>query len=44
MELIPDKKEYAPGETVKLQVNVNRANATVLLFVRPTNGIYLPPK
>lgn len=44
VELIPDKREYAPGEKVKMQVNVNRANATVLLFIRPTNGIYLPPK
>jgi uncharacterized protein YfaS (alpha-2-macroglobulin family) len=44
VELIPDKPHYAPGDTVKLQVNVDRADATVLLFVRPTNGIYLPPK
>lgn len=44
VELIPDKQDYAPGETVKMQINVNRADATVLLFVRPTNGIYLPPK
>jgi alpha-2-macroglobulin len=44
VELIPEKREYAPGETVKLQVNVDRPDATVLLFVRPTNGIYLPPK
>lgn len=44
VELVPDKREYAPGDKVKLQVNVDRADATVLLFVRPTNGIYLPPK
>ena len=25
-------------------INTNRVNATVLLFVRPTNGVYLPPK
>jgi alpha-2-macroglobulin len=44
LELIPDKTEYQPGETVKLQLNTNRAGGTVLLFVRPTNGVYLPPK
>jgi uncharacterized protein YfaS (alpha-2-macroglobulin family) len=44
IELVPDKAEYAPGETVKLQLNTNRVGSTVLLFVRPTNGIYLEPK
>ena len=44
LELIPDKAEYRPGDTVKLQINTNRRNATVLLFVRPSNGVYLPPK
>ena len=44
LELVPDKREYAPGEKVKLQVNTNRAGATVLLFVRPANGVYLPPQ
>jgi uncharacterized protein YfaS (alpha-2-macroglobulin family) len=44
LELIPDKREYAPGDKVQLQVNVNRAGATVLLFVRPSNGVYLAPQ
>ncbi|MGD9173852.1 MAG: MG2 domain-containing protein [Desulfobacterales bacterium] len=44
IELIADKAEYAPGETVQLQINTDRAGATVVLFVRPANGIYLPPK
>ena len=44
LELIPDKQTYAPGDTVKLQINTDRAGGTVLLFLRPTNGIYLPPK
>jgi uncharacterized protein YfaS (alpha-2-macroglobulin family) len=44
IELIPDKREYAPGEKVKLQVNINRAGGTVLLFLRPANGVYLPPQ
>ena len=44
VELIPDKREYQPGDKVKLQVNTNRADSTVLLFVRPANGVYLPPQ
>jgi uncharacterized protein YfaS (alpha-2-macroglobulin family) len=44
IEVITDKREYAPGEKVKLLVNTNRAGGTVLLFLRPTNGIYLPPQ
>jgi uncharacterized protein YfaS (alpha-2-macroglobulin family) len=44
VELIPDKREYQPGEPVKLQINTNRVDSTVLLFVRPANGVYLPPK
>ena len=24
--------------------NANKADATVVLFIRPTNGVYLPPK
>ena len=44
LELIPDKREYAPGDTVKLQINTDRVGGTVLLFLRPTNGVYLPPQ
>ena len=44
VELIPDRREYAPGQKVNLQVNTNRADSLVLLFVRPANGIYLPPE
>ncbi|MGH9677824.1 MAG: copper resistance protein CopC, partial [Candidatus Acidiferrum sp.] len=44
LELITDKREYAPGEKIRLQINTNKADAAVLLFVRPTNGICLPPK
>jgi uncharacterized protein YfaS (alpha-2-macroglobulin family) len=44
VELIPEKRDYAPGEKVKLQINTNHVDSTVLLFIRPTNGIYLPPK
>jgi uncharacterized protein YfaS (alpha-2-macroglobulin family) len=44
IELITDKREYKPGEKVHLLVNTNRNDGVVLLFARPTNGIYLPPK
>lgn len=44
IELTPDRKEYNPGEKVKLNINVNKNNGTVLLFARPTNGVYLAPK
>ena len=43
IELVPDKPEYQPGDTVQLQVNTNRRDGVVLLFVRPSNGLYLPP-
>ena len=44
LELIADQREYNPGQTVNLMVNANRPNGTVLLFLRPTNGVYLKPK
>jgi hypothetical protein len=44
IELLTDKKEYQAGDTVKLMINTDRADGTVVLFLRPTNGIYLPPK
>ena len=44
VEVTTDKKEYAAGEKVKLMVNADRAGSTVLLFVRPSNGVYLVPK
>jgi alpha-2-macroglobulin len=44
LELVPDKQKYAAGEKVALQINTNRTGATVLLFVRPSDGVYLPPK
>ncbi|KAJ3063903.1 hypothetical protein HK102_008354, partial [Quaeritorhiza haematococci] len=34
LEIIPDKKDYKPGEKVRLLINTNRANSTVLLCVR----------
>ncbi len=44
LELITDKREYEPGDKVKLLINTNRSGGVVLLFARPTNGVYLPPK
>ncbi len=44
LEIIPERKEYRPGETLRLLINTNQLNSTVLLFVRPVNGVYLPPK
>ncbi len=43
-EITPDKKDYQPGDTLRLLINTNQVNSTVLLFVRPVNGVYLPPK
>lgn len=37
IELIADKRTYAPGETVKLLINTKRKDSTVMLFVRGTN-------
>ena len=44
IELIPDKKEYASGEKMRLLINANQKNATVYLFVRPLNGQYEAPR
>jgi hypothetical protein len=43
LELVTDKREYAPGEKVRVLINTNRIGSTVLLFERPTNGVYLAP-
>ncbi|MAG92471.1 MAG: alpha-2-macroglobulin, partial [Planctomycetaceae bacterium] len=44
IEIVTDKKQYKPGETVKAMINTDRVGSTVVLFLRPTNGVYLPPK
>ncbi|MEO2027819.1 MAG: MG2 domain-containing protein [Fuerstiella sp.] len=44
LELITEKREYQPGETATLQINTNRNNSTVLLFVRPMNGLCPKPQ
>jgi alpha-2-macroglobulin len=42
LELVVEKPEYRPGETLRLLINTNRPDSTVLLFVRPVEGIYQP--
>ncbi|MDQ2730808.1 MAG: MG2 domain-containing protein, partial [Armatimonadota bacterium] len=44
IELIPDKREYNPGDTVHLLINTDHPGSTVALFLRPSNDAYLPPK
>ncbi len=44
IELTPDRQDYKSGEKVNLRISTNRTGSTVLLFVRPSNGVYLPPK
>ena len=43
LELIPDRANYAPGDKVKLQINTDRVGGTVLLFARPSMGVYTKP-
>ncbi len=44
LEIIPDRKEYRPGDTLRLLIHTNQVNSTVLLFVRPAGGVYAPPR
>lgn len=44
LELLTDRREYNPGNRVSLLVNTDREGGTVALFVRPSNGVYLPPE
>src|SRR5262249_45743324 len=44
LELIADKREYKPGEKVRLLINTNRPENTVALFVRPADGSYPKPQ
>jgi uncharacterized protein YfaS (alpha-2-macroglobulin family) len=44
LELITDKREYAPGDKIKLLINTDRNDGVVVLFLRPTSGVYLPPQ
>ncbi|APW59396.1 alpha-2-macroglobulin family protein [Paludisphaera borealis] len=44
LEIIPEQKEYRAGEKIRLLINANQVDSTVLLFVRPVGGTYLPPR
>ncbi|MFW6303248.1 MAG: MG2 domain-containing protein, partial [Candidatus Sumerlaeota bacterium] len=44
MEIVPDEAEYKPGDSVELALRTDQAGSTVLLFERPSNGVYLRPK
>ncbi|MBN2449936.1 MAG: alpha-2-macroglobulin, partial [Lentisphaeria bacterium] len=44
VELVPDKAQYAAGERLELAVHSDCENGTVLLFVRPANGVAKPPR
>jgi len=44
LELVPDRREYQPGDKIALQINTNRTGAAVLLFERPANSVYLSPR
>lgn len=43
LELIPEKPEYQPGETLRLLINSSRPNALVELYARPERGGYGEP-
>jgi len=44
IEIVPEKREYAPGESVRLMINTDRPGGTVVLFLRPADGVYLKPR
>jgi len=44
LEVIPDKKEYKAGEKIRLMINADQADSTVLLFVKPVDGSYPTPR
>src|SRR3954453_5596244 len=43
LELVTDRREYAPNDKVKLLINTNQNDGVVLLFARPA-GVYQAPK
>jgi len=44
LEVVLDKAEYAPGENVRLRIHTRPSESTVLLFVRPLQGVYPQPQ
>ncbi|MCI0684580.1 MAG: MG2 domain-containing protein [Gemmataceae bacterium] len=43
IEIVADKREYQPGDKVKLMINTDQDNGTILLFARPS-GVYQKPQ
>jgi len=44
VELVPEKQNYRPGEKIKMMINTDRRNGTVLLFPRASSGVCLEPE
>ena len=44
IELVTDRREYAPGDKVNLLVNTARPDSWIVLFLRPADGMYRMPK
>ncbi|MEY3457801.1 MAG: hypothetical protein RL215_958, partial [Planctomycetota bacterium] len=44
LELITDRKEYQPGDVVRLQINTDQPDSTVLLFIRAQDGVCPAPQ
>jgi len=44
IELVTDRREYQPDDTVQLRINTDRSDSTVVFFVRPANGVCTVPK
>lgn len=44
LELVLDRREYAVDEEVELMINTDRPGSTVLLYVRPSSGVYPKPQ
>ncbi len=42
VELIPEKREYQPGAKARVMINTRLPDATVILLLRPLNGIAEP--
>ncbi len=44
LEMVIEQPTYQVGETAKILLNANRADTTVLLFVRAKDGVYPKPQ
>lgn len=44
LELVRKNAESSPGESAELMLQTDRAGSTVLVFVRPVNGVYQLPQ